>query len=499
MTLDYMGRRVRKLVLELVDGEGPPTGSNPWGGNDGEVVDDMRYIYDGWNVVIERRVTDRTTVGEYPETAVRKYAWGLDLSGLNGAAASGNVQSAVHAGGIGGLLAIEDFTTQIGYENSRACIYFYDGNGNVGQLVTWKTGDPELVEEPGQLPWTPFNLPGRVAERYEYDPYGGTLLADDDYAVDNPFRFSTKYYDAQPSTAAAGERGLLYYGERYYSPRLGRWVNRDPIGEAVGINNYLAMLNNLVDLIDALGLSPENPYEGPGISPPPCDRMSSRCPTSVQSHSSQNDYTDACIGFGRLAAAFHNHMCTPNDGSNDWDVSEWAPDVKQTSAYRNSKSNIRTTAGSMACKASAGLANGQSSGEFSFSNSELAYSRDKLTLAPLGRFTILARTTCRFRKNVLCSCLVNYDCKTEFSVDDVFDFSSYDRQSLIAVNKCIMLVPRCITYMAYPDEEHNMDHPNEFKIHIAWSETTSGAKNCCSKHDWECENGTGCDLRPHSK
>ena len=36
-------------------------------------------------------------------------------------------------------------------------------------------------------------------------------------------RFSTKYYDA--------EADLYYYGYRYYSPSLGRWISRDPIKE----------------------------------------------------------------------------------------------------------------------------------------------------------------------------------------------------------------------------------------------------------------------------
>ena len=42
----------------------------------------------------------------------------------------------------------------------------------------------------------------------------------------NPFRFSTKYTD--------DETDLVYYGYRYYSPALGRWMSRDPIGEVDG-------------------------------------------------------------------------------------------------------------------------------------------------------------------------------------------------------------------------------------------------------------------------
>ena len=57
--------------------------------------------------------------------------------------------------------------------------------------------------------------------------------------------YSTKYFDA--------ETGFYYYGYRYYSPALMRWLTRDPIGEAGGVNLYLAMGNSPDFRIDALG------------------------------------------------------------------------------------------------------------------------------------------------------------------------------------------------------------------------------------------------------
>ena len=70
---------------------------------------------------------------------------------------------------------------------------------------------------------------GSLDAKYEYGAFGeplrvgGTAIADD-----NPFRFSTKYLDT--------ESGLIYYGFRYYSPSLGRFLNRDPLGEEGGQN-----------------------------------------------------------------------------------------------------------------------------------------------------------------------------------------------------------------------------------------------------------------------
>lgn len=41
---------------------------------------------------------------------------------------------------------------------------------------------------------------------------------------------------------------------RAYSPDLGRWLNRDPIGERGGLNRYGYAQNSPVNMIDPLGL-----------------------------------------------------------------------------------------------------------------------------------------------------------------------------------------------------------------------------------------------------
>ena len=82
--------------------------------------------------------------------------------------------------------------------------YYYvtDGNKNV-------TG---LLDQAGN----------RVAE-YVYGPFGQLLGAEGELAEVNPFRFSSEYAD--------DETNLVYYNYRYYNPSLGRWTNRDPVGE----------------------------------------------------------------------------------------------------------------------------------------------------------------------------------------------------------------------------------------------------------------------------
>jgi RHS repeat-associated protein len=92
----------------------------------------------------------------------------------------------------------------------------------------------------------------------------------------NPFRFSTKYLDA--------ETGLYYYGYRYYMPETGRWLGRDPLGEEsilkFASHNqtreeqsklrsrslyplYLFCGNNSIRFVDPLGLDVKNDCDKP--------------------------------------------------------------------------------------------------------------------------------------------------------------------------------------------------------------------------------------------
>ena len=82
---------------------------------------------------------------------------------------------------------------------------------------------------------------------YTYGPFGQVLSMDGALAEVNPFRFSSEFHD--------DETGLVYYNYRYYSPSLGRWTKRDPIGEEGGVNEYGTNQNNLVNYFDLLGLN----------------------------------------------------------------------------------------------------------------------------------------------------------------------------------------------------------------------------------------------------
>ncbi|OVE75993.1 hypothetical protein BVX97_02630 [bacterium E08(2017)] len=102
-----------------------------------------------------------------------------------------------------------------------------DANGNVMQLV---------------------DSAGSVQASYEYDAFGNIIASSGTMADENPFRFSTKYYD--------DETKLSYYGFRYYDAALGRWLNRDPIGELGGLNLVAFCNNSVLDHYDLLGQVP---------------------------------------------------------------------------------------------------------------------------------------------------------------------------------------------------------------------------------------------------
>jgi RHS repeat-associated protein len=171
-----------------------------WNGSNYQPTAIGLFIYDGWNLLEERDESGASR---------SHYVYGLDLSGtLQG------------AGSIGGLVAGIDHGLGVVHH------YFYDASGNVVQLVDGSDGS--------------------VAASYEYDAYGTIVSSSGSFAGSNPFRFSTKYLDS--------ETGLYYYGYRYYSPELGRWVSRDPLEEDGGINLYGFINNDPVNFLDALGL-----------------------------------------------------------------------------------------------------------------------------------------------------------------------------------------------------------------------------------------------------
>ncbi len=98
--------------------------------------------------------------------------------------------------------------------------YLFDGLGSVVGLV---------------------NGSGAKVNSYSYDPYGMQLSASE--TVANPWRYASGQYD--------GATGLTKFGSRYYDPALGRFTQRDPIGQDLP---YAYAGANPVNNVDPQGL-----------------------------------------------------------------------------------------------------------------------------------------------------------------------------------------------------------------------------------------------------
>jgi len=124
-------------------------------------------------------------------------------------------------------------------------------------------------------------------------------------AVGNTYRFSSK--EIEPKS------GIYYYGYRYYEPNLQRWLNRDPIQEAGGINLYRFVGNNPINWVDPFGLQFAAMFNGwnPYYQPPP--------PPSLPSFSfgvldSASVEAGSGAGAGAQLSAGGVFFYSPNDG-----------------------------------------------------------------------------------------------------------------------------------------------------------------------------------------
>jgi len=101
-----------------------------------------------------------------------------------------------------------------------------------------------------------------IVELYRYDAWGrilgvydSELEPIDESAIGNHFLFQGRWY--------SWETGLYYFRARWYDPVTGRWLSKDPIGIAGGLNQYVFCANNPVNHVDPLGLCKEtSPWEG---------------------------------------------------------------------------------------------------------------------------------------------------------------------------------------------------------------------------------------------
>jgi RHS repeat-associated protein len=132
-------------------------------------------------------------------------------------------------------------------------------SGDLSLLSIRRPSSPDTLKTSGsQLMGTPayYARDHLGSIRDELDPTGQSL-ARYDYA---PYG---EFIDAPPTPPAFGYAGMHYHAPsglyltkfRAYDPQTGRWLSRDPIEEAGGINLYGYVGGNPVSYTDPLGLA----------------------------------------------------------------------------------------------------------------------------------------------------------------------------------------------------------------------------------------------------
>ena len=157
--------------------------------------------------------------------------------------------------------------------NGVATRFLYDGDEVIaetdsGATITAKyifgpgLDEPLRMEKAGNSYYYHFDGLGSVAgltdaggqlkESYAYDVYGQFKITDPagnpltQSTVGNRFTFTGREFDS--------ETGHYSYRARVYNPKLGRFLQRDPVGTSAGLNLYTYVDNNPANFADPLGL-----------------------------------------------------------------------------------------------------------------------------------------------------------------------------------------------------------------------------------------------------
>ncbi len=145
-----------------------------------------------------------------------------------------------------------------------------DGSGNLLRTYVWGQGIDNLLSFTDHTTSNTFyaikdhqntvialvDETGSIVESYEYSAYGeildvkdgsGNSIANQQSAIGNRYTFQGREYDSTT--------GLYYFRARWYDSNTGRWLSKDPIGIAGGLNQYEFCASNPVMFVDPYDLS----------------------------------------------------------------------------------------------------------------------------------------------------------------------------------------------------------------------------------------------------
>jgi RHS repeat-associated protein len=129
--------------------------------------------------------------------------------------------------------------------NNLMAFYVYDGVGLVAKITSSNQYYFYHYDGLGSTIAITDNT-GQVVNTYCYSPEG---LVGVQETIPNPFTYVGRY-----GVMAEGN-GLYCMRGRYYDPEVGRFINKDPIGYAGGLNLYEYVENRMINGIDPWGLS----------------------------------------------------------------------------------------------------------------------------------------------------------------------------------------------------------------------------------------------------
>jgi len=119
------------------------------------------------------------------------------------------------------------------------------------------TGDGALDERLYCLmdyfdPTAVIDTGGTVLERYDFSAFGIRRIMAADFSARSSSNYAWRF--GFKGQLLDEETGYYNYGLRYYVPRLGSWIKRDPIGENGGLHLYIFTDNNAINLGEYHGL-----------------------------------------------------------------------------------------------------------------------------------------------------------------------------------------------------------------------------------------------------
>jgi RHS repeat-associated protein len=131
------------------------------------------------------------------------------------------------------------------YDNSGSLLSSYTHGPGIDEVISMRRGGSSyfyLKDGLGSTTSLSDNTEILV-NTYEYDAFGNVISKTE--TVSNPYGYTGRSFDS--------ESGLMYYRARYYDPITGRFITVDPIGFNGGINSYIYVANNPINLVDPDG------------------------------------------------------------------------------------------------------------------------------------------------------------------------------------------------------------------------------------------------------